>query len=517
MEHMKDGNTATSITTSLNLRSLHQDSDESDSLHASSSSEMISSSMEETKSHKSVASNDSNNLINRNTRLDGDHSFMEEQSEDEKSLTFDEEDFPEGGLRAWLVTFGCFCGLIPIFGIVNITSVIEESIQENQLSSYSSSSIGWIFSLFIFICFSFGIFSGTYFDRNGFKKVVAVGTVIHVGGIFAMANCTQFWHFILSYSIACGIGSGIALSPLISCPAHYFKRRRGTATACSTLGGSIGGAILPIILRKMFALKSDTNKLYGFIWGIRVLGFIHLFLLTLAVIFGKERLPNVIDPPKDNSIKAKLEHVYKVYLLNSFDAKGFTDMKYLFCVLGTALGELSLTSVTTYFSSYALTRGVTQADSYNLIMVMNLCGIPGRWLPGRLSDSFGRFNVAIATLVALSIVMLVGWLPFGRDLKSLYVIAAFYGFCSGSIFSLLPVCCGQISKTEEFGKRYSTMYFIVSFTALFGIPVAGAIIHNATHADYEHYIIYCSIGTLAAAMSFFASRSFAVGFKWKKF
>ena len=150
-------------------------------------------------------------------------------------------------------------------------------------------------------------------------------------------------------------------------------------------------------------------------------------------------------------------------------------------------------------------------------MIINVCGIPGRWVPGYLSDKFGRFNVAIATLLTLFIVMFVGWLPFGTNLTNMYVISALYGFCSGNVFSLLPVCCGQISKTEEFGKRYSTMYFVVAFGTLVGIPITGAIISNKTTADYQHYIIFCGLATFVSAVCYIISRAYCVGFKWVRF
>lgn len=151
--------------------------------------------------------------------------------------------YPEGGFAAWLVIFGCFCGFIPVFGMLNTIGVMENFIERNQLSSTSSSTVGWIFSIFSFVNFASCIFSGTYFDRNGAKGPLIVGSVLHVGGLFGMANSTELWQFILSFSIVTGLGNGILMSPLISVPSHYFLVKRGTATAIATTGGSIGGVI----------------------------------------------------------------------------------------------------------------------------------------------------------------------------------------------------------------------------------------------------------------------------------
>ena len=84
----------------------------------------------------------------------------------------------------------------------------------------------------------------------------------------------------------------------------------------------------------------------------------------------------------------------------------------------------------------------------------------GRILPGILSDRYGRFNT-ISTMVALSVIFIFAlWYPFGSFVGVLYPFAFLFGFGTGSIISLTPVCVGQICKTEEFGKWFGTCYFV---------------------------------------------------------
>lgn len=437
-----------------------------------------------------------------------------------KKPSFIEDDgiyYPEGGFRAWIVISGCFCGFIPVFGVLNAMGVLETYIATNQLSNVSSSTVGWIFSIYSFVNFASCIFSGTYFDRNGARVPLIFGTVLHVGGLFGMANSKKVWQFILSFSVVCGLGNGTLMSPLVSVPSHYFNVKRGTATAIATTGGSIGGIIYPIILRKFFSLQKEGSPYYGFIWGLRTLGFINLFLLIIGGLFARERLPHKQLTEKEREIPA-WKRVLMTYFIQSFDMRAFKDLKYVFCVLGTTFGEVSIISGITYFGSYAVQQGLSQSDSYLLIMVINIAGIPGRWVPGFFSDIFGRFNVAITTLLGLTFITFVMWLPFGTTRNNLFGFSALYGFFSGSIFSTLPVCCGQISKTEEFGKRYSTMYFIVAFGTLIAVPITGAIIGSGKAAEgYQHYVIWCGITSFIAALCFFISKSMAVGLKLKRF
>lgn len=56
-------------------------------------------------------------------------------------------DFPDGGLQAWLVVFGGWCGLFCTFGLVNCIGVFEEYYFHGPLSQYSASTISWILSM----------------------------------------------------------------------------------------------------------------------------------------------------------------------------------------------------------------------------------------------------------------------------------------------------------------------------------------------------------------------------------
>ena len=62
---------------------------------------------------------------------------------DASTLTEEKDDFPEGGLKAYCVVFGAFCGLFSVFGIINSTGILLEYFSTHQLKDYTSSQIGW--------------------------------------------------------------------------------------------------------------------------------------------------------------------------------------------------------------------------------------------------------------------------------------------------------------------------------------------------------------------------------------
>jgi hypothetical protein len=66
-------------------------------------------------------------------------------------------DFPDGGLKAWTVVFGGWCGLFCTFGMINCIGVFNAYYIENSLSNYSTSDVTWITSCQVFFMTGLGV------------------------------------------------------------------------------------------------------------------------------------------------------------------------------------------------------------------------------------------------------------------------------------------------------------------------------------------------------------------------
>ena len=53
----------------------------------------------------------------------------------------DGNEYPEGGLQAWLVVVGSFCGLLAALGIMNTIGVYQSYLAEHQLSGWTDPNI----------------------------------------------------------------------------------------------------------------------------------------------------------------------------------------------------------------------------------------------------------------------------------------------------------------------------------------------------------------------------------------
>ncbi|KAI4263074.1 MAG: hypothetical protein L6R42_001768 [Xanthoria sp. 1 TBL-2021] len=395
--------------------------------------------------------------------------------------------YPEGGLRAWLVVLGSFSGMLASFGLMNIVGTFQAYLTTHQLANESPSTVGWIFSIYVFLAFGCGLQIGPIFDRKGSRWLVFAGSVCLVVGMIGVSESTKFWHFILTFSILGGVGTSLIFTPAVGAIAHFFSRRRGAATGLAATGGSFGGIIFPLALEALFPKV-------GFAWSVRLLALIFLVLLIIANLLIRARLP-----PKVGG------NVWP-------DFRIFGDVTFALTTAGVFFIEWGLFVPLSFISSYALANGVNTTFSYQLLAILNAGSVFGRAVPGYVADRLGRFNTMIAT-VALCLISSLGiWLNVGGNVAGLCVFAVLFGFASGSNISLTPVCVGQLCEAEVFGRCYGTMYTIVSIGCLTGIPIAGEILAR-NEGDYWGLIVFTGLSYAAGLICFTTARILKVGWK----
>ncbi|GME97793.1 hypothetical protein B5S28_g827 [[Candida] boidinii] len=440
----------------------------------------------------------------------------ESETEDDDEKKDDPFDYPEGGWRAYSNLIGSFLGLLGNWGVCSSTGAIQSYIAENQLKTADTTTISWIFSLYLCLMYSATVLSGTYFDRNGVKAPLIIGSLMGVGSLLSIANATEVYQFILGFGILQGLASGILLSPTIGVVSHYFKKNRGLANATATAGGSVGGVMFPLLMKKLF-------KDIGYVWGMRVLALIVAICYILCFLLIKEREEikeyNKNKNPIDENASA-LFNFYKIYVSNTIDFSGLkTDMKFLFVCIGSTLTDCNIFITVTYYSLLLVKAGFTQDDAFILLVILNASSGVGRFFSSYAADKWiGRFNTLIMLLILLPLLYFVFWIPVRYSVKGMYAFTVVFGFFSGSVYSLVPTVIGEVSTTDQFGKRYSTMYFIVGIVLLGMVPASASIIGDGSKdMNIIGFIIFVALCGLFGALAYCVTRYLAIGFRMKKF
>ncbi|KAK9380403.1 major facilitator superfamily domain-containing protein [Kockiozyma suomiensis] len=428
--------------------------------------------------------------INDREIADSSASTLAEESGtvDEKMI---EEDYPEGGLAAWTVVFGAWCAMLAVFGVWNSVGVFQAYLVENDLAQYDEGTISWIFSTYSFLFFFCGVQVGPVFDKYGAKPLVICGSVGSVAAVMIFSLCHEYYQYFLSFAILGGISGSMIFTPAVAVAGQWFKLRRGLATGIAATGGSFGGILFPLLLRSLIPK-------IGFAWAVRVIGFFVLFFSVFAVLCVKSRF-------KGGSASR-----------STIDLRAFKDRRFAFMAVGNFLLELALLIPSTYFITFAISKGVDEQLAYTLTAIMNAASVFGRWLPGYVADKFGTFNMLIVTVMSCGLLSLGIWAPIaathGRNFGGAITYLILFGFASGSGISLAPVCFSQICDIKDYGKRYGTAYSLASIGSLIGVPIGGEILRRMD-GNYTGLVAFCGAAYMVSSVCLVFARGFSAGWK----
>lgn len=356
--------------------------------------------------------------------------------------------YPEGGREAYSVVIGAFMAMFGSLGLVNSTGIFQSYLLQHQLSDQSESKVGWIFGMFAFFMFFSSLQIGPIFDAKGPRELMLLGTALIVGGTLALGWCTKYAHFMVVFAFMIGPGNSLVFNPAVASISHYFLRNRARATGIATSGGGIGGVVFPLMLQSLFPK-------IGWAWSTRAVALLCLVTLAIGCLLVKSRLPKK---------KATKENILPDFRI--FKQPIFTTV-----TMGIFFLEWGMFIPVTYISSYAFSHGVSEKLSYQILALLNVGSALGRFIPGFIADSIGRFNTMIITAVLCFLTNFVLWFPAASHTALIIVFAIAFGFASGSNMSLVAVCIGQICKTENYGRYYATSYCLVSFAYVITFPL----------------------------------------------
>ncbi|KAG6872566.1 hypothetical protein C0995_008839 [Termitomyces sp. Mi166 len=197
-------------------------------------------------------------------------------------------EYPEGGLRAWVVLLGAWIAQFCTFGYTNAYGVYNDFYVRHYLSPrYTSSQISWIGSTQLLLVLSIGLFAGRAFDTGYFYHLMIGGSLLLVFCIFmvSLSQQGQYYQIFLAQGLGIGTAVGITYVPCVSILSHYFHRRRALAMGIAVSGSGVGGAVHSIMLNRLFYGN------VGFYNGVRASAGMVGGLLIIAILLMKPRLP----------------------------------------------------------------------------------------------------------------------------------------------------------------------------------------------------------------------------------
>lgn len=382
---------------------------------------------------------------------------------------------PDGGLQAWLQVLAAHLVLMNTFvSLISARAPHQLADQLYHLQGYmnsfgifqayytsvlgrTASDISWVGSFEFFMVYFLGTFSGRAMDAGYLRQTVALGLFLVVLGVFMTSLSTQYWQLFLAQGICQGIGCGLLFCPIIALISTYFARKRALAISLQASGAATGGIIFPAIAQSLL-------DRIGFGWTVRVMGFVMLFNSVIVMLLLRPRTDLPRKPLRDSRL---------------VDLAAFKDPTYTLFTIGTFLTFWGVYFAYFYIRPYARDiLGVSSWTSFSLLLVMNGIGIPGRIIPAIIADRYSGALVIFIPTVFASGVLLYAWNRVVNE-PGIWAFAAVYGYFGAGVQSLFPASLANLTPPGEIGNvgvRVGMVFSIISFAALSGPPIAGALI-----------------------------------------
>ena len=380
-------------------------------------------------------------------RIESPSSSLDKEVVLEKQVTQTCEEPPDGSLRGWLQVLGAHLLVLNGWGYMTSFGIFQPYYVNNL--QHSPSDIAWIGSLEIFFLFGMSIITGRASDAGYARHLIVLGVCLQMVGVFTTSVCKEYWQVLLAQGVCQGIGNGFAFAPAVSVVSSYFKKNRVVAMCLMSCGTSTGGLIFP-------AIAETLLPSIGFGWTVRVMGFVMLFNGVVAIILIRPYVPPRRGPILE--LSTFKEPTFSLFTLGCF-----------FAFWGNFVA---------FFFVRTFAQEKFQADdstTFNLMLVMNGIGFPGRIIPAIIADRIGPINSIIPVMVILGI--LTGCWMAVKSMSGMWAFVVFYGLFSAAMMGLAPASVPSLSPhVSKNGMHIGLFFSVASLAGLSGTPIAGRLI-----------------------------------------
>ncbi|GLY16625.1 MFS transporter [Kineosporia sp. NBRC 101677] len=383
------------------------------------------------------------------------------------------------GYNRWLVPPAALAVHLSI-GEVYAFSVFKGPLVTHFDSSLTA--IGIVFSIAIVMLGLSAAFGGTWVERNGPRKAMAVSALCWVTGFLVSAlgvASNQLWLVYLGYGVIGGIGLGIGYISPVSTLIKWFPDRPGLATGLAIMGFGGGALVASPLTSELLARYADAPE-----------DAIAPTMLTLAVIYAVMmalgawviRVPAADwTPPGFSSASAVTAAARRPGLGGGAPADLTADQAIrtpqfwllwtvLFCNVTAGIGilEQAAPMIQDFFSD------VDATEAAGFVGLLSLCNMAGRFVWSTTSDTIGRKPIYAVYLGVGALLYLVlalsGTSSVGLFVATACLILSFYG----GGFATIPAYLKDLFGGLQVGAIHGRL-----LTAWSAAGVAGPLVVNA--------------------------------------
>ena len=393
----------------------------------------------------------------------------------------------------WVVVGSAFLVLFLTYGVQYSFGVFVPPMLDDL--GWQRASLGGAFSLYSMVYMGFSLVSGRLTDTLGPRRVIVFGGVMLGLGIMATSQVSAQWQLYLYYGIVAALGMSTAYIPCNMTVVRWFNRQRGLALGIVSCGASCGILVVPTLSSYMITL---TN------WRVSLLTLgASMFVLIIIAARFMVRDPELLGLQTDGKETLTTdENLGLSEALN--EATGWTltearsTLSFWLFLLTFAVILLTTTIPFVHVPVFARDIGLSAIGGSIAVSISGLFALIGSISLGTLSDRIGPKQAVLLSLC----VQVVAFLIFlvAKDMVTLYLGAAAFGFFYGGIASLFPALVGDLFGRAHAGAIGGFIFGGAGIIGAWGPAVAGYL--RDVDGDYRRAFILCAL-TIACSLVLF--------------
>ncbi len=310
-------------------------------------------------------------------------------------------------------------------------------------------------------------FAGRAMDALQIRTLIIFGSVCFALALWLISKTTALWQVGVLYGTLFVLGTLLA-GPLAAqtLAARWFNKRRGTAIGLSSIGTSLGGATIPVLVGWL---------LVHYDWRVahEVLAAIVIVAVVPLVWFVVRNSPEAAGvEPEPAATKPVLPTSTQAWTTQSL----LGSRSFLAIVMAVTPLVLVTGAIQQNFAPYASELAITPTDIAALVSIMAMVMVAGKVFFGMLAD---RYDHRMLYLLALSLVFItLCLLLLSPGYQLLMLTVALLGFGMGGFLPLLGAMVAERFGPVAFGQ---VMGLIGPFTTLAAVgPLLAGYIRDTT-------------------------------------
>jgi MFS transporter, OFA family, oxalate/formate antiporter len=360
--------------------------------------------------------------------------------------------------RGWQVVAAAFGVLFLSYGLQFSYGVFVSGMADDL--GWSRAQTALPYSIYVFVYSAFSAVTGRATDRFGPRPVITAGAALLACGWGTSALVERPWQLDLTLGVVAALGMSVVWVPCNATVSRWFTRRRGTAVAIASSGGSLGNLIVPTLAAALVAWQG---------WRVTLAG-IALFSATFMLLAARYMIrdPESVGLWPDGERPAASAGV--VSPGQRLDEVCWTA-PFLLLIAIYFLTWVPVFVPFVHAAAYAQDLGLSPLAAGSVISAIGIGGVVGRLSAGVVSDRVGRLP-SLLGIFALEAVAFVAFAA-ARGLGVLWLAAMTFGFSYGGGVALLPALCGDLFGRAHVAAIVGMIFAVAGAPAAIGPYVAG--------------------------------------------